>query len=100
MARYIDADALIERLKSDYCEGCNNNDGIRCRSCDVDFVFDMVDDAPEADVVEVVRCKDCKYRETRICAITGNEMLSCNYSGFAVKPTHYCSYGERRKENE
>ena len=51
--RYIDVDALIERLKSDYCEGCNNNDGIRCRSCDVDFVFDMVDDAPEADVVEV-----------------------------------------------
>lgn len=54
----------------------------------------------KADFVEVVRCKDCKHREARICDIAGNEILSCNYSGFAVKPTHYCSYGKRKEGAE
>jgi hypothetical protein len=53
MARYIDADALAEKLRLQYCKGCDNYNGIRCGSCDIDFVFDMVEDAPTADVVEV-----------------------------------------------
>lgn len=54
---------------------------------------------PTADVVEVVRCKDC------ICAETlPSGLLRCRLhsvysmfrnSIFNVKPDDYCSYGER-----
>ena len=55
MSRYIDADALIKRLQyfSDWCR-----DG---RKQGVDFCMDVIGDSPTADVVEVVRCRDCKW---------------------------------------
>lgn len=48
---------------------------------------------PPADVVEVVRCKDCKWRNKAGCAL---EIVDDS-----DKPSDddYCSYGER-KDNE
>ena len=46
---------------------------------------------PSADVVEVVRCKDCKQWD--------EENHSCNIRdsyGWDYKPTDYCSYGEKK----
>ena len=51
MARYIDADALIENVKRVYCTDCNNYNEIRCRACGTDDALDMIEDAPTADVV-------------------------------------------------
>ena len=51
------------------------------------------DDQPTADVVEVVRCKDCIYEED-----CGREVLVNEYDDKAVDITgflFYCSYGER-----
>lgn len=45
-----------------------------------------VDEAPTADVVEVVRCKDCKYYHKDICYC---DILLCN-----MKKYDYCSYGD------
>ena len=45
-----------------------------------------VKDIPTTDVVEVVRCKDCKYF---------NEIQHCGVLGFC-EPNEYCSRGERR----
>ena len=42
---------------------------------------------PTTDVVEVVRCKDCKYF---------SEFHHCGVLGFC-EPNEYCSRGERRK---
>ena len=52
----------------------------------------------KADVVEVVRCKDCKHWS----GITfGN--ICRRWTGLNVKnctnPTDFCSYGERRENN-
>ena len=53
-----------------------------------------------ADVVEVVRCKDCKHllEEKMICLHSGNMIFRTG------KPTfhnYFCGYGERRKnEND
>lgn len=50
----------------------------------------MIEDLPSADVVEVVRCKDCKHIETT------------EYGGYCclkkigVAYNDFCSYGERR----
>ena len=42
---------------------------------------------PAADVVEVVRCKDCKYYEPNgVCA---------NINFLSVNPNDFCSYAER-----
>ena len=43
-----------------------------------------------ADVVEVVRCKDCKYCGTSGCAM--------DVYSFDVVEEGYCSYGERKTE--
>ena len=46
-----------------------------------------------ADVVEVVRCKDCKYREKM-----PDKYIRCaKHNVFmAMKPDDYCSKGERK----
>lgn len=51
---------------------------------------------PAADVVEVVRCKDCKY-----CEEFTNKSGFCTSERsvlFIVRNTDYCSKGERRTE--
>lgn len=50
-----------------------------------------------ADVVEVVRCRDCEYyrEENGYCM---NPHCSSSFYGHRVKEEHYCSYGERRTE--
>lgn len=47
---------------------------------------------PTADVVEVVRCKDC--------VVPHNQWTGCpKLNGLVTSPDFYCSYGERRKED-
>lgn len=48
------------------------------------------DNLPSVDVVEVVRCKDCKYWDGDKC--TGRDI-------FIVDDDEFCSYGEK-KDNE
>lgn len=52
-----------------------------------------------ADVVEVVRCKDCIKRNTPDCAMR-YECSSCGGQWSWETEYGYCSYGERRSENE
>lgn len=50
-------------------------------------------EAPAADVVEVVRCKDCKYREK----MTNKHIWCAKHNVFmAMKPDDYCSKSERK----
>lgn len=58
-----------------------------------DDMMKAVEGQPSADVVEVVRCKDCKWFNRFGCAV---EIVD-----FTDRPTEndYCSFGER-KDNE
>lgn len=50
----------------------------------------------EADVVEVVRCKDCKYLNSDIAM--GEWEGSCRYwNTHSVMLNDFCSYGERKE---
>lgn len=72
-ADYIKRDAVIDYLDS-------NNMPWR----------DWVKDIPSADVVEVVRCKDCKYH--------AEFSSKCNKLHLTpMRPNDYCSYGEREE---
>lgn len=54
------------------------------------LAFDKPIDCP---LVEVVRCKDCKKRNTRTCMMNNN--VGMNKDLF---DDDYCSYGERREQ--
>lgn len=62
-------------------------------------------DCPLPDVVEVVRCKDCKYRCCGDCMKPENVGTYWDEEAYDtpcyiyVEEDHFCSYGER-KENE
>ena len=52
-------------------------------------------DAPAADVVEVVRCKDCKYyRDWGDCTTCSLWTLDWDVG---TDPNAFCSYGERKE---
>ena len=51
MARYINEDEFIAWVKEHWCADCQNDNGLRCRVCWIDDAIDIVEEAPEADVV-------------------------------------------------
>ena len=95
MARYIDADKLLEEMTLNVLP-----DNAR-------FVYlamrGMVRNAPTADVVEVVRCKDCEYYSS-VTKYSGEPMhygYCCNTHDSVLGNRHryerdFCSYGERK----
>lgn len=93
MSRYIDADKMqanLDELKYVLTEHRYS------------WITSLIKMQPTADVVEVVRCKDCKHLEI----INSREVYAkCRMTDLEFKPfdidtrKHYCSYGERR-ENE
>ena len=96
MSRYIDADKLMVELNE------AQNEADKDRYYGLGKAKSILYFQPDVDLVEVVRCKDCKH-----CyhyAIPNNERYECEYYGCSdeavdyVEPTHYCSYGERREE--
>jgi hypothetical protein len=87
MSRYIDAD------KIEYTERYVGMDEFAGWQT-IAFKSD-IDKIPTADVVEVVRCKDCAfYRDETSCCL--NPRCVVYYYGHRVREDHYCSYGERR----
>jgi hypothetical protein len=92
MARYIDADTLSTYFdalaKHAEMEGLHNQAHLY-RRC-----LQLVDNAPTADVVEVVRCKDCKH------------IASTEYGGFCclkdegVAYNDFCGYGEGKDNKQ
>lgn len=83
MSRYIDADALLNRLPDDLPYKAS--------------VKRVLMQAPTSDVVEVVRCKDCKY--VLDCGMGG---LWCdhpdNRNPLGCRPTDFCNDGERKEK--
>ena len=97
MAEYIKRETVIKVLKDNVTEmECHiyfgSNLGIPN-----DEIEDIVNEIPTADVVEVVRCKDCKYFQT--AKVNNKGFLICPASGMEITETDYCSYGERKMED-
>jgi hypothetical protein len=52
----------------------------------------------KADVVDVVRCRDCKHL---VINPFGNGDICCRWDEWVYpKPNDFCSYGEPKPENE
>lgn len=56
----------------------------------------LLKNAPAADVVPVVRCKDCKYyKRFKGCGNWCHRRIRSDIE-YRTKPNDFCSYGERR----
>lgn len=78
MADYIDRQALDVVAFTD--RDGTFSDGIQ-------WLLEYIDALPSADVVEVVRCEDCKHAD---------EYYHCIFSTIWNDKNHYCGKGERR----
>lgn len=96
MAKYINADEFVTNLDTigypvgefatdDYIDGFS--DGIS-------DVMKEVMAMPSADVVEVVRCKDCKFRGREDCAM--HYRCNCGEQHTWETDNDFCSYGEKK----
>ena len=86
MAEFIERETLISALESEF------EDNENCRL--------FVSKIPTADVVEVVRCSECKhYHDPMRCALWYGTLGDNEYFLEHGKD-FYCAFGERRLENE
>ena len=102
MARYIDADKLIDKL-----EELQFDAPVMTPVMKIIDVIQLVEDSPTADVVEVVRCKDCihciEIEGISVCnlSLIGKpiyEVLKIGGVCWAVvKPEDFCSNGQRKE---
>lgn len=86
MAEYIDRKAFIQALAETECDILPTDD---LDGFTFDCVCKVVDSMPSADVVPVVRCKDCKYRD----GTPGQPNILCAQ----MHEDDFCSYGERKE---
>lgn len=97
MAEYIDKNATVGIL-----EAMSRSTDCECIKKRLEKAAKRVSAIPAADVVPVVRCKDCKlYRNypNGLCYLhTEPKTNARGYSGEAVcvEPDDFCSYGERK----
>ena len=85
MSKYIDADAIKEKKWQAESEACFY------------ALEDVVSvtDIEEAPSIDIVRCKDCKHNPK------GIGWVSCPMTGANTrKPDDFCSYGERRSDEQ
>lgn len=96
MRRYIDADKFAKQAYEVAYPIVHDNNSHE-RGLTLMGIAQLLDEQPIADVIEVVRCKDCIYKEE-----CGREVLVNEYDNDkAVDITgflFYCSYGERAEE--
>ena len=99
MKKYIDREALLNRLEQStdtLWKGLGRSWWAHSVILKDNFVS-LIREAPTADVVEVVRCKDCVYWDGRgydgRCEARKNGLIReyTNYDDF-------CSYGERKEQ--
>lgn len=87
---------IIANSPAHFCDGCKESPEERAES-----VEKLADYLIASDVVEVVRCRDCKHaREVRHRGEVMEGIYRCSY----LKPNtdmfdiDYCRYGKRREE--
>lgn len=88
MPRFVDVEKAEFPYLSMSLYGINSKD---CKAYNegVKATEDMIQALPIADVVEVVRCKDCD--------IPHNKWTGCpKLNGLIPPPDFFCSYGKRK----
>lgn len=95
---YIDREAVLTVLKAVFDE----TDPVGEEQFGVLKAHRIVREAPAADVVEVVRCKNCKYAYINSFSAASGVVLCKKLSNEAEtairQQDEYCSHGKRKEE--
>ena len=90
---YIEREAAIKIIEEDLPEVVyyRKEDAIACLEC-----------LPSVDAVVVVRCKDCQHYIDGCCYVSNhtNKGLYPRVNIHSKNENDYCSYGERRTEDD
>ena len=90
---YIEREVAIKMIEGDLPEVMyyRKEDAIECLEC-----------LPSADVVEVVRCRDCQHYLHGKCYVSNrtNKGIYPRVNIHSRNENDYCSYGERRTEDD
>lgn len=86
MRKFVDAEWLLRKLFP-YDVVDKGSYAINAKA-----VYLAIEEAPAVDVVEVVRCKDCKWY-----VVHGLECHRPHCNGY-MGMNDFCSYGERREK--
>lgn len=92
MAEYIEREKAIQFVNQNIC----HFNGETTLSC----VEICLKAAPAADVVEVVRCKDCEYRGWVQEPCHGKSVHYCKIHDNCITENDFCSYGKRKEAGE
>lgn len=90
MARYVDVDMFDDTVQT------LNEQGWHITNIDYKRMDRVLFEMPTADVVKVVRCKDCVYWE-QATDNSGNCNRALEITAYA---SDYCSYGKRREDDK
>lgn len=88
---YVEKEKVLEIAKDEYYSDFHKS------MADLTSLRELLEDTPAADVVEVVRCKDCKWYQN--LEIVDKVQTRCfNLAGLSrvCNPNDFCSYGERK----
>lgn len=102
MAEYIEREALINQIRLTVNRSSVGETSFNDISAKT--ICSLILEAPAADVVEVVRCKDCRHRKEEL-NINDELELMCGFNyGLRVRgtvsPDDFCSFGKRKEGAE
>ena len=83
MVEYVERDKVLREID---------------HSLNLSEAYSKIAEMPAADVVEVVRCKDCKHENVHHAI--SDKCTWCDYWGIDPDFDDFCSYGERKDNNE
>ena len=90
MSEYIERKAVINKVNE--IPAHFDNGDIRYG---IQLAIQTIKDTPTADVVEVVRCKDCRHYVAEYCT----RDIKSRTNMFYMRADDFCSYGERKDAN-
>lgn len=84
-SEYIERNSVLNIVKGNWMFMTSADDAMQTS-------VDMIRRLPAADVVEVVRCRDCKFRS--------NEWTGCpKLNGTITGDEFFCAVGKKREES-
>ena len=85
---YIEREYLTEQF-----EDLLHNDNIMNPVIKVLDALEIIDTAPSANVVEVVRCKDCEFVQPTQIKLNGKDLKTCELYKRPCFDNDFCSRG-------
>ena len=87
---YVEKEKVLEIAKDKYYSDFHKS------MADLTSLRELLEDTPAADVVDVIRCKDCKYAFHHPLGYIYCHRDGRNAYEMVFKKDSFCSYGERK----